>query len=112
MEGEVNENDVTVCIHNHGNTGKTGLANVLVAAMVLLVRLIVHWDHREVVRFSTANILPDGTMEDTTGGAEMFHNLQEVDGSSICRVGNNSFLWGSPDGDASSSTKQRQKTLQ
>ena len=94
IEGGVNENDVIVCPRNHGNTRKTGSANVSVADMALLVRLIVHWDHREVVRFSTANILPDGTMEDTTGGAEMLHNLQEVDSSSICRVGNNNFSMG------------------
>ena len=91
VEGEANDNDVTVCTHCYGNTGKSGSPNVSVSAMALLVRLIMHWDDWDVVGFFTANILQDGTMEDTTGGAEMLHNVQEVNGSSICGVDNSSF---------------------
>ncbi|KAL7535198.1 hypothetical protein ACHAXR_006334, partial [Thalassiosira sp. AJA248-18] len=68
-------------------------ADVAVAAMALLVRLIVHWDHREVVRFFAPTIRDDGTIEATV--VPLAEHVPEVDGSSVCRVVIAAFLWGS-----------------
>ena len=74
------------------SAGGGGSADVAVAAMALLVRMIVHWDHREVVRFFAPKVLEDGTLEEN---GEQHSNLVEVDGSSVCRVATAAFLWGS-----------------
>eukprot|EP00584_Thalassiosira_punctigera_P006574 CAMPEP_0172540380 /NCGR_PEP_ID=MMETSP1067-20121228/11412_1 /TAXON_ID=265564 ORGANISM="Thalassiosira punctigera, Strain Tpunct2005C2" /NCGR_SAMPLE_ID=MMETSP1067 /ASSEMBLY_ACC=CAM_ASM_000444 /LENGTH=1190 /DNA_ID=CAMNT_0013326233 /DNA_START=169 /DNA_END=3741 /DNA_ORIENTATION=+ len=75
-------------------------ADVAVAAMALLVRLIVHWDHREVARFFASKIFPDGTMEETAIQSTVGEHVPEVDGSSVCRAAKAAFLWGSGDGGA------------
>ncbi|KAL9180489.1 hypothetical protein ACHAXT_010942 [Thalassiosira profunda] len=79
--------------------GGGGSADVAVAAMALLVRLIVHWDHQEVVRFFAPKISEDGTIEENVSSLSAGH-MAEVDGSSICRVATAAFLWGAGDGAA------------
>lgn len=67
-----------------------GSADVAVAAMALLVRLIVHWDHRQVVRTFSPKIYEDGTIDRT---AKFEEQLVEVDISTICRVAIAAFSW-------------------
>lgn len=67
-----------------------GSADVAVAAMALLVRLIVHWDHRQVVRTFSPKIYEDGTIDRT---AKFGEQLDEVDISTICRVAIAAFSW-------------------
>ena len=74
--------------------GGDGSADVAVAAMALLVRVIVHWDHREVARYFAPKINKDGTVDDANV-ASLGEHVPEVDGSSICRVAAAAFLWGS-----------------
>lgn len=71
-----------------------GSADVAVASMALLVRLIVHWEHCEVARFFAPRIQPDGTVEEPVALTEGGH-VQEVDGSSVCRMAKAAFVWGS-----------------
>jgi len=75
------------------NNSNGGSADVSVAAMALLIRLIVHWDHREAVRYFASKINEDGTVEDNAVVRAM--DVPEVDASSICRVAIAAFLWGS-----------------
>lgn len=80
----------------------TGSSEVVIAAMALLIRLIVHWDHREVMRFFAAKIEEDGTIVDNSTA---FPRVSEVDGSTVCRVAIAAFSWGSKEeGDASTTT--------
>lgn len=61
-----------------------GSADTIIASMALLIRLIVHWDHREVMRFFASKIEEDGTVVKDDGAA--FPHVPEVDASSVCRV--------------------------
>jgi hypothetical protein len=70
-----------------------GSADVAVAAMALLIRLIVHWDHREAIRYFAAKITENGIVEDNAMVRAI--DVPEVDASSICRVAIAAFLWGS-----------------
>ena len=67
-----------------------GSADVAVAAMALLVRLIVHWDHRQVVRTFSPKIYEDGTIDRTAKSEEQ---PVEVDISTISRVAISAFSW-------------------
>jgi hypothetical protein len=78
-----------------------GSSDIVIAAMALLIRLIVHWDHREVMRFFAAKIEEDGTIVDN--GVTIPH-VPEVDGSSVCRVAIAALSWGSTRGDMSTTT--------
>ena len=72
-----------------------GSADVTVAAMALLVRLIVHWELRESVRFFAPKILEDGSVDEGNAidQTTKYDVLPEVDASSICRVTRAAFLW-------------------
>jgi len=89
---QIVEEEAALSNNHHGG----GSADVAVAAMALLVRLIVHWDRREVTRFFTPKILPDGSVEEAVLSMPMGgEHVSEVDGSSVCRVATAAFLWGS-----------------
>ena len=69
-----------------------GSADVVIATMALMIRLIVHWDHREVMRYFAPKILEDGTIQDA--GANAIPHIPEVDASSVCRVAIAALSWG------------------
>lgn len=78
------------------NNMNGGSVDISVAAMALLVRLIVHWDHREAIRYFASKIKEDGmVVEDNVVVRES--DVPDVDASSICRVAIAAFLWGSSD---------------
>lgn len=70
-----------------------GSADVAVSAMALLVRLIVHWDHREVMRTFAPKIRDDGTLDASVPVAG--EHVPEVDANSICRIAISALTWGS-----------------
>lgn len=75
-----------------------GSSDLVIAAMALLIRLIVHWDRWEVMRFFATKIEEDGTIKDSSFALP---HVPEVDGSSICRVSIAALSWGSKEGDVS-----------
>jgi hypothetical protein len=75
-------------------------SDVIIATMALLIRLIVHWDHREVMRFFSAKIAEDGTILDSKSVPQVL----EVDGSSVCRVAVAALLWHDKEGNETTST--------
>ncbi len=72
-----------------------GSVDISVAAMALLIRLIVHWDNREAMRYFASKIQEDGTVEDNVAIRAI--DVPEIDASSVCRVANAAFLWGLED---------------
>ena len=68
-----------------------GSSDVVIASMALLIRLIVHWDHREVMRFFANKIEEDGTIKDID--VQITH-VPEVDRNSVCRVAIAALSWG------------------
>ena len=76
---------------------REGAADIAVATIALLVRLIVHYDHYEIIKHFTPKILDDGTIEELSDlDKKKLQQMQmpEVDGSVICRVAIAAFLWG------------------
>ena len=74
-------------------SGERGSADVTVVAMALLVRLIIHWDHREVAKFFAPKIREDGTIEERNASSSSTDHAPEVDASSVCRAATAAFLW-------------------
>jgi len=95
-------------LSNTGSCGNnaTGSADIAVVTMALLIRLILHWDHRQVLSFFSPKIREDGTVEPNVANVD--HNFPEVDPSSVCRVASAAFLWncdkGDPESNADAST--------
>lgn len=92
---QIIEKEATLSSIDDGSGGN-GSADLAVAAIALLMRLVVHWHHRECMRFFAYTILDDGSIEnkivvDTTMTS---FALSEVDTSSICQVARAAFLWG------------------
>ena len=84
---------------------REGAADITVATIALLVRLIVHYDHYEIIKHFTPKILEDGTIEELTDVQKKKltqQQMPEVDGSVVCRVAIAAFLWGT-NGNGSSS---------
>jgi len=77
------------------NNINEGSVDISVAAMALLIRLIVHWDNREAMRYFASKINEDGTVEDNAAVRAI--DVPEIDASSVCRVAIAAFLWGSGD---------------
>ena len=80
-----------------------GSSDLVIATMALLIRLIVHYDHWQVMRFFATKIEEDGTIKDNS--TAMPH-VPEVDGSSICRVSIAALSWRSKAGDTSTPTSR------
>ena len=72
--------------------GIGGSADVAVAVMALLIRLIVHWDHREAIRFFASEFDEKGALVDN-GVAATAVDVPEIDASSISRVAIAAFMW-------------------
>lgn len=92
---QIIEREATLSSIDDGSGGN-GSADIAVAVMALLMRLVVHWHHRECMRFFAHKILDDGSIEnkiavDTTMPS---FALSEVDASAICQVARAAFLWG------------------
>ncbi|KAL7472645.1 hypothetical protein ACHAXS_013024 [Conticribra weissflogii] len=79
---------------------KKGSADIAVVTMALLIRLILQWDHRQVLSFFSPKIREDGTVDNSGSGVD--HNFPEVDPSSVCRVASAAFLWNCEEDDAAS----------
>ena len=96
---------------SNNNSGNGGSADVAVVAIALLVRLIIHWDHREVMAHFSPQIREDGTVDENNSGSIMSlgEHFPEVDSSSVCRVATAAFLWGS--GEARSDTRAPRAAL-
>lgn len=101
----INNSTNTTMEQEGGGSGGGGSADIAVAAMALMVRLIVHWDHREVARYFAPTILPDGTTQgvditssssSTTAATTL---MPEVDKSSVCRAAKAAFSWKSSNHD-------------
>jgi hypothetical protein len=72
--------------------GNGGSADVAVAVMALLIRLIVHWDHRDAIRFFASEFDEKGALVDN-GVAATTIDVPEIDASSISRVAIAAFMW-------------------
>jgi len=87
---------------------REGAADIAVATIALLVRLIVHYDHYEIIKHFTPKILEDGSIEELNDQQKkklQQMQIPEVDGSVICRVAIAAFLWGTNDRSGSSSNE-------
>jgi len=92
---QIIEKEATLSSIDDGSGGN-GSADLAVAAMALLIRLVVHWHHRECMRFFAHRILDDGSIEDkiVLDTTMTSFALSEVDVSSICQVTRAAFSWG------------------
>ena len=80
--------------------GGHGLVNVVLAAIAVFVRLVVHWNHMEVKRVFAPKILEDGTsVEIACFPAE--EGDSNIDSSSVCQAAIAAFLWGRSSADNS-----------
>ena len=79
-----NNNNTTTTEEEGGGLGS---ADISLGAMVLMIQLILHWDHREVARHFTHTILPDGSTEraDVKSSTAAMTLVPEVDGLPVCR---------------------------
>ena len=68
-----------------------GSGDLSVAVMALLIRLIVHWDHREAMRFFSSKITEDGVIQEDAMANTI--DVPEVETSSVCRVLKAAFQW-------------------
>ena len=92
---QIIEKEATLSSIDDGSRGN-GSADLAVAAIALLIRLVVHWHQRECMQFFAHKILDDGSIGnkivvDTTMTS---FALSEVDASLICQVARAAFLWG------------------
>ena len=73
--------------------GGHGLINVVLAAIAVFVRLVVHWNHMEVKRVFAPKILEDGTSVEVASspGEE---GDSKIDSLSVCQAAIAAFLWG------------------
>lgn len=72
--------------------GGNGAAHVILAALAVFVRLIVHWNYMEVKRAFAPKILEDGTSVEVAV-SPVKEEDSEVDSSSVCQAAIAAFMW-------------------
>lgn len=84
------KDEVEACRDRGGN----GAEHVILAALAVSVRLIVHWNHMEVKRAFAPKIMEDGTSVEVAV-SPVNEEDSEVDSSSVCQAAISAFMWGS-----------------